>query len=167
VTLEALNALSPEEAEAEFMRCCGSRTWAKEMTRLRPYKTSASLYATADRTWLSIAEHDWLEAFSHHPRIGDGAALEKRFASTAEWASNEQKGTAGAPRAVLDRLKQLNQEYEKKFPHVFLICATGKSAEEMLANLESRIGNDPKRELTLASGEQMKITRLRLEKLLA
>ena len=167
MTLEELNGLAPELAETEFMRCCGSRTWAREMVRLRPFKTASSLYATADRTWLSIAEHDWLEAFSHHPRIGDGAALEKRFASTAEWASSEQKGTVGAPRAVLDRLKHLNQEYEKKFPHVFLICATGKSAEEMLANLESRMMNDPKRELTIASGEQMKIIRLRLEKLLA
>jgi 2-oxo-4-hydroxy-4-carboxy-5-ureidoimidazoline decarboxylase len=137
------------------------------MVRLRPYKTRESLFATADRTWLSISEHDWLEAFSHHPRIGDGAALEARFAATATWATNEQKGTRGAPREVLEKLKSLNQEYEKRFPHVFLICATGKSAEEMLENLEARLSNDPKRELTLASGEQMKITRLRLEKLLS
>lgn len=167
MTLDELNGLAPDLAEAEFMRCCGSTVWAKEMTRLRPYKSRESLFATADRTWLSISEHDWLEAFSHHPRIGDGAALEKRFASTAEWASGEQSGTRNASRAVLDRLKQMNREYEKRFPHVFLICATGKSAEEMLANLESRLGNDPKRELTVASGEQMKITRIRLEKLLA
>lgn len=166
MTLEELNGLAPDQAVAEFLRCCGSIVWAKEMARLRPYKTREALFATADRTWLSISEHDWLEAFSHHPRIGDGAALEARFASTAAWASNEQSGTQGAPRDVLDRLKTLNQEYEKRFPHVFLICATGKSAQEMLSNLESRMGNDPKRELTVASGEQMKITRLRLEKLL-
>ncbi len=167
MTLIELNGLSPDQATAEFLRCCGSAVWAREMTRLRPYRDVKSLHATADRTWLSLSEHDWLEAFSHHPRIGDGSALEKKFAATAVWATNEQKGTQGASREVLEKLKSMNQDYEKRFPHVFLICATGKSAQEMLENLESRLDNDPKRELTIASGEQMKITRLRLEKLLS
>jgi len=155
VTLDELNMLPREKVEAEFKRCCGSTRWAKEMANLRPFKSANSLYVSGDRTWLTLSEADWMEAFSHHPRIGDGALLEQKFA------------VESASRATLDRLKALNQEYEKRFPHVFLICATGKSADEMLKNLEMRIKNDPKHELSNASAEQMKITRIRLEKLLS
>jgi 2-oxo-4-hydroxy-4-carboxy-5-ureidoimidazoline decarboxylase len=154
VTLDELNMLPRDKAEAEFMRCCGSTRWAKEMVNLRPFKSVNSVYASGDRTWLTLGEADWMEAFSHHPRIGDGALLEQKFA--VEEASRE----------TLERLKVLNQEYEKRFPHVFLICATGKSAIDMLKNLEMRLTNDRKHELSNASAEQMKITRLRLEKLL-
>jgi 2-oxo-4-hydroxy-4-carboxy-5-ureidoimidazoline decarboxylase len=167
VTLETLNEIGPAEAEVEFMRCCGSREWARWMTKARPFGSNDALFEKADALWLSLKKRDWLEAFSHHPRIGDGSRLAAKFASTAAWAVGEQKGTQGASSETLSRLKTLNEEYEKRFDHVFLICATGKSADEMLQNLESRIDNSPEQELEIAANEQMKITRLRLEKLLA
>ena len=128
------------------------------MVARRPFQSSDQLLLAADDIWWSLDGGDWLEAFSHHPRIGERAA---------GWANDEQSGTRGASADTLEKLADLNHEYERKFAHVFLICATGKGADEMLSSLERRLRNEPAIELRIAASEQAKITRLRLEKLLA
>lgn len=166
MNLAQLNILQAEAARINFERCCGARAWAEAMLRARPFADRAALHAAADRAASTLARADWLEAFSHHPRIGDVAALRERFAATAAWAGAEQGGAVGAPDAVLEALAQGNRAYEARFGYVFIVCATGKRAGEMLAILESRLPNDPDLELEVAAVEQMKITRLRLDKLL-
>lgn len=162
--LESLNALTAEEARARFLRCCGSSQWAERMADGRPFKTEAQLFDLADKTWYSLAPADRLEAFSHHPKIGDKKALEAKFADTRQWALSEQAGVAQAQEDVLEQLAQGNRDYEAKFGYIFIVCATGKSAAEMLALLKARLGNDRQSEMLIAAEEQRKITRLRLEK---
>jgi 2-oxo-4-hydroxy-4-carboxy-5-ureidoimidazoline decarboxylase len=158
VTLDELNAMPRDAAERELAKCCGSSRWSAAMAGRRPFTDAEQVYRVADEIWWSLEGADWLEAFSHHPRIG---------ARAAGWAKDEQSGTRDASTQMMQRLAERNHEYERKFSHVFLICATGKRADEMLAQLEQRMTNDPAGELRIAAGEQAKITRLRLEKLLA
>ena len=164
--IQWLNELPSTRLSEELLRCCGSAKWVERMTRAGPFKDVPALMAEAERQAASLSREDWLEAFTHHPRIGDVAKLREKFASTAQWSEQEQKGVAGASDAVIQKLAAGNAAYDKKFGFVFLVCATGKSAAEMLNLLESRIGNDPEKELAIAIGEHGKITRLRLEKLL-
>lgn len=158
MTLDELNALPRDAAERELANCCGSKRWTSAMAARRPFRSADQLYRAADEVWSALDGADWLEAFSHHPRIGQRAA---------GWARDEQSGTRGASQRTLERLAELNHEYERKFGHVFLICATGRGADEMLTQLEQRMTNDPATELRVAAAEQAKITRLRLEKLLS
>jgi OHCU decarboxylase len=160
MTLDELNALTAEAAAQELTRCCGSKKWVQAMTARRPFSSADQLFGAAEEIWWTLDGSDWLEAFSLHPRIGDRARA-------TGWAKDEQSGTSGASDATIDQLTRLNREYEKRFGHVFLICATGKGADEMLAELQRRIENPRGTELNVAAGEQVKITRLRLEKLLA
>lgn len=166
MTLEQLNGLPDDEARAALERCCGSRTWAWRMAAGRPYRNRAGLFAAAERVSDKLKRADWLEAFAHHPRIGDREALCTKFAATAAWAGEEQQGAAAAPTATLDQLAEGNRAYEEKFGYIFIVCASGKSADEMLELLRGRLANDPDTELVNASREQRAITRLRLEKLL-
>jgi len=166
VTLEQLNALPDGEARAAFERCCGSRTWAWRMAEGRPYKNRAGLIAAAERGADKLKRADWLEAFEHHPKIGDREALRTKFAATAAWAGEEQQGAAAAPADTLDLLAEGNRAYEEKFGYIFIVCASGKSADEMLELLRGRLANDPDTELVNSAREQRAITRLRLEKLL-
>ena len=136
------------------------------MTAHRPFADAAALFALADACWAGLSRDDWLEAFAHHPRIGDVEGLRTRFANTRAWAAGEQAGTASASEAVLQALTEGNRAYEARFGYIFIVCATGKSAEEMLGLLHARLPNDPAAELPIAAEEQRKITRLRLEKLL-
>jgi OHCU decarboxylase len=164
-TLAQLNALPREEAERELITCCGSRAWAREVAGGRPYVDIDSLLAASDRVWCALSPHDWLEAFSKHPRIGEHAArsapdLERR------WSEGEQSRAREARPAVLTELATMNAEYENRFGHVFLICATGKSAAEILEEARARLNNDRDRELRVAAEEQRRITHLRLRKLL-
>jgi OHCU decarboxylase len=159
--VERLNALSLAEAEAAFLACCGSRTWAGRMTEGRPYRDPGHLFETADRVWWSLGRADWLEAFAAHPRIGEKKAADDR---SGRWSAQEQAGAAGAEAAVLAELAEANRTYAERFGHIFIVCATGKSAGEMLGLLRARLGNDPATELGVAAEEQRKITRLRLEK---
>lgn len=161
----ALDALPPDEARATFLRCCGSRRWTDAMTTRRPFASAAELFTTADEVWDGLDRADWLEAFAAHPRIGDVEGLRKKFASTAAWCAGEQAGVAGADGQTLRELADANRDYEARFGYIFIVCATGKSAAEMLALLRSRLPNDPETELRVAAAEQAKITRLRLEKL--
>lgn len=166
-TLADLNALPVDELRAELMRCCGSTRWASAMAAARPFSSRTDLFEKADSIWATMAESDILEAMSHHPRIGGVDALRKKFAATAAWSGQEQAAVAQASELVLEKLKAGNDAYADRYGFVFLICATGKSAEEMLAALESRIDNGREKELQVAAGEQAKITRIRLEKLLS
>ena len=154
-----LNALPADEAEDELLKCCGSKRWAREMVHGRPYENFDALIARANETWWSLQPSDWLEAFRSHPKIG-----EKKAAS--EWSRQEQSGVANASREAIDELSTLNRAYEQKFGFIFIICATGKSSEEMLSTLRERLGHDAAVELRIAATEQSKITELRLKKLL-
>ncbi len=164
---ERLNAATREEAAAALLRCCGSPRWALRVLARRPFASLAELNAIARDAWIGLDRGDYLEAFAHHPRLGaDLARLRERFA-TADWSRQEQSSVASADEATLEALRAGNAAYEARFGFVFLVCATGKSAREVLALLEQRIGNDPETELAVAVAEQAKITQLRLEKLFA
>lgn len=167
MTLNELNQLNYDDAVAALTKCCGSSNWVAEMLRNGPYESEEALFRAAEKTWFYCFENDWLEAFRHHPKIGDVASLEKKFGSTKDWAGDEQQGVQVANREVLQRLADLNKQYEEKFGFIFIVYATGKSAEEMLRLLEERMNNDYEHELQIAMGEQLKITRLRLKKLLS
>ncbi len=136
------------------------------MTAQRPFGSVDELMQAADATWRSLDRSDWLEAFSHHPRIGGDDVGRQRFAATRAWSRSEQAGVEGADDALRQRLASGNDEYVQRFGFVFLICAAGRSAAEMAQALERRLGNDPETELHEAAEQQRLITRLRLAKLL-
>jgi allantoinase len=167
VGLDRLNTLHPDQARAELLRCCGSRRWAERLANLRPFASEEALFKTADEVWRGLDRADRLEAFAAHPRIGDLDHLRARFASTASWAGGEQAGVAGASDRVLQELAEGNRDYEARFGYIFIVCASGKTADEVLGLLRGRLGNDPDSELAIASDEQAKITRIRLRKLLS
>jgi len=152
---------------ADLTRCCGSSEWVDLMLQQAPFESVEQVYRLAEQVADSLTAEDWLEAFTHHPQIGDVASLRQKFAQTADWAASEQAGSAEASEATLQALAEGNAAYLKKFGFIFIVCATGKSAEDMLALLQARLPNDPEKELGIAAGEQRKITHLRLEKLLA
>jgi 2-oxo-4-hydroxy-4-carboxy-5-ureidoimidazoline decarboxylase len=131
-----------------------------------PIEDLVELLDDAEEQWYKCSPEDWKEAFSHHPKIGDIDSLKKKFASTANWAIGEQGRASTASEETIKSLAKGNKEYEDKFGYIFIVCATGKSADEMLTILESRLPNDPEKEIEIAADEQNKITRLRLEKLL-
>lgn len=165
--LEAINALPPEEAFRRIFHTCGITRWAKALVAARPFASETALWAKAEEQWATATKADWLEAFSHHPKIGDVESLRKKFKDTAHLAGNEQAGVKDADEETLRALAEGNAEYEQRFGFIFIVCATGKSAAEMLGLLKARIGNDPAKELAVAAGEQKKITRLRMEKTFA
>lgn len=121
----------------------------------------------SDRIWFSLSEKDWKEAFTHHPKIGDVESLKKKFASTSVWATAEQSGINAASDEILSELKNQNEMYENKFGYIFIICATGLSADQMLSSIKTRMINNPAFEIRIAATEQNKITHLRLDKLFA
>lgn len=166
MTLAEFNALPDAKAREELSRCCGCAAWAEAVASARPFRDKAALLAAADAAWAKTGESEWREAFAHHPRIGGKDALRAKFASTSTWARGEQAGAASASEEVLDALAKGNAEYEAKFGHIFIVCATGKSAAEMLSLLNARMGNAPAAEARIAAAEQAKITRIRLEKLI-
>lgn len=136
------------------------------MAAAHPFASDAALFAAAEHFWSELEHEDYLEAFSHHPRIGeDPAALRARFAATASWSSAEQAGVLGADDATLEALAENNRRYFTRFGYIFIVCASGKSAAEMSSLLLARLDNAPEQELAIAAHEQARITRLRLEKL--
>ncbi len=166
MTVDELNALPPESAQEALARCCGSTHWVAGMLRRRPFADKPAALAAAGAAWAETEEKDWIEAFAHHPRIGGKDALRAKFAATKAWAQGEQAAVAAADEATLDALERGNADYEARFGFIFIVCATGKSAAEMLALLNDRLPNDRPTELLIAAGEQNKITTIRLEKLL-
>ena len=180
--LDDLNVLDAPAAEQALLQCCGSRRWAREMAGMRPFADAAATSAAADRVFDTLDRADWLEAFAAHPQIGAGGAGGARAAAGADakgkaggagaasraaaMSLQEQSLVAHAPDAVRRRLSDLNRDYQARFGYIFIVCATGKSGDEMLELLERRIGNDPATELPIAAAEQRKITHLRLNRLL-
>ncbi len=164
MTLADLNTLGDDAAREEFLKCCGSVQWARTMASRRPFLNTSKLFETSDLEWSRVSQADWKEAFACHPTIGDVGSLRKKFSSTSGWAEREQSGVLSADEEVLQRLMTGNELYERQFGYIFIVCATGKSAGEMLALLDQRLSNDPKKEILVAADEQRKITRLRLEK---
>jgi OHCU decarboxylase len=157
MTVDELNG-SPD-ADALFLRCCGSRRWAGAMAAARPFAGLAAVLDTADRVWTALTPFDWREAFAAHPKIGE---------RTGDlWAVGEQAGASNASPDVRKRLAEANRAYEARFGYIFIVCAAGKTADEMLALAEERLQHEPDRELRIAAEEQRNITRLRLLKLLA
>lgn len=167
MTLHELNILPKEELKEALFKCCGSTAWVTKMLETFPADELVDLEENAEEIWWQCSESDWKEAFTHHPKIGDMESLKKKFASTANWAAGEQSGATTASQQTLEALAKGNDDYEKKFGYIFIVCATGKSADEMLSLLQSRLPNEPKDEIKNASDEQLKITQLRLEKLLS
>lgn len=165
-SVNRINELSPQEAEAEFLKCCGSNAWAKRMSAARPFSNADELSSKADEIWWKLNAKDWLEAFRAHPKIGEKKAAAAQSAEAEAWSAQEQSDTERAAAETKAALADGNREYEQRFGFIFIICATGKSAEEILVALNGRVNNDPKTELRIAAGEQRKITQLRLKKLL-
>lgn len=161
--LVLLNVLSSPEVEERLLACCGSRIWAGKVLWSRPFRAPQDLYDAADRAFDELNRDDWLEAFAAHPRIGERAAGD---GMESRWSAQEQAGADEASPEILAELAEANRLYERRFGHVFLVCATGKSAFEMLGLLSERLNNNAQAELLVAAGEQRKITRLRLEKLI-
>ena len=161
-----LNELDAEEARKELLKCCGATRWASGVEQSRPYRNAEDLLARANDVWWSLTKNDWLEAFRGHPKIGEKKAAQAVAAQSQQWSAHEQRDVQDATPEAIDNLARLNREYEEKFGFIFIVCATGKSSDEILALLEQRLQNDPVAELPIAAAEQAKITELRLRKLL-
>ena len=168
MTLAELNYL-PEPSLAEALqKCCGSSAWVENMLAAFPVADAETLMDEAKTAWNKLDEADWREAFTHHPKIGgDVEALRQKCASTSTWAEGEQAAVKESSQETLEALVRGNEDYERRFGYIFIVCATGKTATEMLALLQARLANDPTAEILIAAAEQDKITRIRLEKLLA
>jgi 2-oxo-4-hydroxy-4-carboxy-5-ureidoimidazoline decarboxylase len=166
MTLHELNILPNKQLKEQLTKCCGSSAWVNKMLPFFPADDLVELLEDAEEQWYTCSQQDWKEAFTHHPKIGDIESLKKKFTSTEQWASGEQSGVNTASQKTIEALAEGNREYEKKFGYIFIVCATGKSAAEMLDILESRLPNTPEDEIQVAADEQNKITKLRLEKLL-
>lgn len=167
MTLHNLNTLPESEFKQALFNCCGSTAWVNKMYALLPFEDLVELLNDVEEQWETCGEADWLQAFAHHPKIGDIDSLKKKFTATAQWAGSEQGTVAQASEETLQALAKGNDDYEKKFGFIFIVCATDKSAAEMLAMLQQRLPNSREEEIQIAAGEQNKITQLRIQKLLA
>lgn len=157
-----IDTTQPDVARAILSRACGSTRWVDRMMARRPFGGDAKLLSVARVEWFGLTEADWLEAFSNHPRIGDRASLEARFPATHDLSSNEQASLGGANADVIAALAEANERYVERFGFMFIVCATGKAAGEMLALLRDRLNNARASELRIAAEEQSRITALRL-----
>ena len=165
MTIAEFDHLPGEKKKELLTLCCGSSEWVNKMVAAPPAEDLVDLLETTEEKWYECGKEDWKEAFEHHPKIGDINSIKEKFANTSNWAKNEQSGVNSSTEEILDQLVQGNKEYENKFGFIFIICATGRSAEEMRNELESRLNNSPEEEINNAAVEQLKITKLRLEKL--
>ncbi len=161
--LAAWNAAGEPEALEAMLACCGTRRWAAAMVALRPIRNIAELSGAADREWSRMEEPDWMQAFACHPRIGEKKAAHAS-AKSVSWSSQEQASTASAAERVLAELAAGNAQYEERFGFTYIVCATGKSVEEMLAILTRRLKNNRETELLEAAEQQRQITQIRLGK---
>jgi 2-oxo-4-hydroxy-4-carboxy-5-ureidoimidazoline decarboxylase len=165
-TLRAWNEADAESALAAIIACCGSHRWAKAMVAKRPFGNVADVSAAADRIWNTMAVPDWLQAFACHPRIGE-RKVAHAAAQSAAWSRQEQSSVTDTAERVLAELSADNELYEQRFGFTYIVCATGKSAEEMLAILKRRLTSDRETELREAAEQQRLITQIRLRKWLA
>ena len=166
MTFHELNMLPAETLKHELFKCCGSMAWVNKMLPFFPMDDLVEMLEDAEEQWYACTEADWREAFTHHPKIGDMEMLANKFAATAQWASGEQSALDTASGEVMADMAAANEAYEKKFGYIFIISATGKSAEEILDILKQRLSNTPGDEIKIAVEEQNKITLIRLQKLI-
>ena len=164
--LAAWNNADKAKAYYDMIACCGSPRWADEMIAKRPFVSIGELSATADQVWSTMEETDWLAAFACHPRIGERKNIHATVES-AEWSRQEQLSAANAAEHALAELAEINALYEKRFGFTYIVCATGKSAGEMLSILKRRVGSDRASELREAAEQQRQIMQIRLRKWLA
>jgi allantoicase len=165
--IEWFNQISTAQARKALFDCCGSKKWVAQMIARRPFSTGAEFLDASDRAYASLGRRDWIDAFHRHPAIGETRARGRQSKTAQQWSASEQSGALNSSLQASAALAAGNRAYQSKFGHVFLICATGKTSEEILKNMRERLSNDPEVELRKAADEQRKITRLRLEKLLA
>ena len=165
MTIAEFDHLDVEEKKKLLLTCCGSTAWVDKVIAALPAEDLVDLLEIAEEQWYACHEADWREAFSHHPQIGDLDSLKEKFSDTAQWAAGEQASVQQASEKTLEQLAEGNQVYKERFGYIFIVCATGKSADEMLTILNQRLYNSPEVEIQIAMEEQVKITKLRLEKL--
>jgi OHCU decarboxylase len=166
VTLGELNALPAADCADLFVACCGSSRWVSGLVAHRPFASLAELRRIGDEIWWSLDPRDWLEAFSHHPRIGGTRSASPQSERAASWSAGEQSAVTTAAASARTELEAINDAYEAKFGFIYIVCASGKSADELLQIARSRLANDRDAELRVAAEEQRQITDLRLGKLI-
>lgn len=165
IQVDELDAMSAGDAGEKLRACCGSSRWVSDMVSRRPFHSFDAVSKAADDAWSKCGEKDWLEAFDHHPRIGGTQSTAARSETARRWSSGEQSGVKSASSETQDELAAVNAAYERKFGHIYIVCAAGRNAEEMLDMAKARMTNDVATELQIAAEEQRKITQLRLKKL--
>ena len=165
MTLDELNAMPPDRAANAFRSCCGSRNWVMGMVARLPFASIDAMLEASDDIWMQLAPDDWREAFAHHPRIGERRPTPIHNPVSAAWSAGEQANVAAAEPSVQDQLAVVNRAYESRFGYLYIVSATGRTAEELLAIARERLQNEPGRELRVAAEEQRRITNLRLQKL--
>lgn len=158
------NQIASEAAVQEILACCGSMSWARGLAARRPFNDEGTLVAASNEIWGGVTAQDWMEAFSKHPRIGEKKTPSAAGERAAAWSAQEQQGVGAAAQDVHAALAEGNRAYEERFGRVFIVCATGKSATEVLDILRRRLRNDDATELREAAEEQRKITNIRLKK---
>jgi OHCU decarboxylase len=161
--LAAWNEADKANAQSEMIACCGAPRWAAEMVARRPFTSIGDLKATADHVWSTMEEADWLVAFACHPRIGERKNT-RAASQSAAWSQQEQSSAASATASAVRELAELNARYEQRFGFTYIVCATGKSADEMLAILKRRLANDRATELREGAEQQRQILQIRLGK---
>jgi 2-oxo-4-hydroxy-4-carboxy-5-ureidoimidazoline decarboxylase len=161
------NGLPKPDAVQEILPCCGSKAWADGLTARRPFPDVTTLLAACDETWSNLSAVDWMQAFRSHPRIGESRASEMASVQSATWSAQEQQKVAIAGDAAKSALAEANEKYERRFGHIFIVCATGKSAAEILEILQRRLQNDERTELLEAAEQQRQIIRIRVNKWLS
>ena len=167
ITLNQLNTLSEKDAFHHLETCCVSKSWISKLIEARPFSSENNLILKAASIWYDeCSVDDFKEAFTGHPKIGDVNSLKEKFAHTKDWANNEQSKMSEANQATIEALAKANTDYESKFGYIFIVSASGKSAEEMLAIIQARLQHQAEDEIHVAMNEQHKITVIRLVKLI-
>ena len=164
--LAHLNTMPADELAEHLRACCGSSHWVDRMVALRPFASTESMLSASDEVGRTLTREDWLEAFNHHPRLGESAASVPQGDRARAWSEKEQASLADVGSDLRTALAHANAMYEQRFGYICIICASGRDSEELLAITRARMGNAPGIELRIAAEEQRKITRLRLQKLL-
>lgn len=165
MTIAEFDHLEDEKKKEVLTKCCGSSAWVNKMLTVFPVEDLVEFLDAAEAKWNDCTQEEKMEAFEHHPKIGDINSLKEKFANTAEWAAGEQSGVENTGESTLKELANKNAEYANKFGFIFIVCATGRTADEMLNDLKDRMKNNKEEEIEVAAAEQIKITKLRLEKL--
>ena len=165
ITIADFDAMPDAEAAFKLAACCGSSAWVSRMLARRPFRSRQHLFNEADEVAQTLNDADWLEAFSHHPRIGQRRSNAVVSSMAESWSTGEQSAVTHADSSVRAVIADANARYEEQFHFIFIISASGRTADAILSELRCRLDNPRDAELRTAAAEQTKITRLRLEKL--